>query len=202
MISANRIEKTKADLAKQIEELRGHVAKVRAILDGGILEKQDGKQVSARLVGVIAPAYGLELHTLWNGKTVYLDMNYKPARYYNDPAMLEIKIPLSGWGDYELELCKRPDSEKLDANATRAKWLSRCEQVTVWADERARALERVDKVARAYNEIEEKARALFESLEGGSINAEITTLCAFKGKIYDRLNAFRWGEVDLPRDWE
>lgn len=202
MITSNRIEKTKADLSRQISELRGHVAKVRAMLDSGILEKQDGKQVNARLVGVIAPAYGLKAQKLWNGHTAYLEMDYRPSRYYNDPAMLEIKIPLSGWGDYELELCKRPGSEKLDASATRAKWAARCEQVTEWADERARALACIDTVAAAYNAIEAKAQALIASLEGGSINAEITTLCAFKGKIYDRVSAFRWSESDVPEDWK
>lgn len=201
MITANRIEKAKANLAHQIEELRGHVTKVRAMIDCGLLEKLDGKHVNARLVGVIAPAYGLKAETLWDGKTAYLEMTYSPARFYNEPSKVEIKIPLEGWGDYELPICKKPDTEKCDAEATRAEWVRRCEAVTAWAEERERALACIDEVARAYNEIEEKARALIASLEDGSINAEITTLCAFKGEVYKRLNAFRWNESDLPKAW-
>lgn len=201
MITKNRIEKAFAALANESETLRAHVRAVESILAGNVLDRQNGKTISARLKGVIAKAYGIEAERLTNGEIYFPGVAYRPGRYQGEPAHVEIKIPLAGWGNYDLELV--PDTNgRLDAAATRAAWLAHCERVETWAANRDRARAHLRSAAAVYNEIEGKARELFQLLGNGPHGCDITTLCAFRGQIYERLNAFRWNERDIPAEME
>ena len=201
MITKNRIEKAFSALANESETLRAHVRAVESILAGNVLDRQNGKTISARLKGVVAAAYGIEAERLTNGETYYPGVNYRPGRYYGEPAHVEITTPLAGWGSYDLELV--PDADgRLDAAATRAAWLKHCELVKSWAAHRDRARAHLQSAAAVYNEIEGKARELFRLLGDGPNGCITTTLTAFRGQIHERLNAFRWNERDVPAEME
>lgn len=203
MISANRIAKAQAELMHEAAELRRHAAKVRAMCAaGGILDKQNGKTINARLRDLVAAAYGLEKKPAWNGEMHYFGASWRPAQY-GSLARVEIEIPLEGWGSYYLEIAE-DDAGRIDAEATRAKWLASCEDWEKCAAKHERAAGKVERAAMVYNEIERAANALFAELEGdgSTIHDDITVLCALKGEVHKRLSAFRWSESAVPRDWQ
>ena len=199
MIIKERIKKAKAHLLLEAKQIEDHIARVRKIAESDFLDKQEGKTVSGRLFEPMARAYGIEgeKSRLSGGKPYFpnasFGADYMPAPLTGrDIPQLKIKV-CQGWGDFGIPLICHKDSDRLDAAATREAWEKILELRQKHADELKMAAKKVNEAARVYNKVEAMVKSFFIKVGG----IEITTLCAFGGDIYDRLNPFRWHE-DKP----
>lgn len=200
MITKERIKKAKAHLLLEAKQIEDHIARVRKMSEGDFLDKQEGKTVSRRLLDPMAKAYGIEgeKSRLTSGETFYPNArfcaDYAPAPLTGS-GVYQLQITVcQGWGAFGIPLICHIGSDRLDAAATREAWEKILELRQKHADERKMAAEKVDKAARIYNKVEKMVKTL---LEDELVDIEITTLCAFGGDIYERLNPFRWSE-DKP----
>lgn len=198
MITKERIAKTKAHLEREAEQINEHIAKVRAIADSGFLEKHDGKEVNGRFHALLARAYGCE-EKEFDGKPWFpgteFTFGYAPAPLTGS-GIPQLRMEVcKDWGKFEIPLmCRYERGNKLDAKATREAWDKILELRQKWATKQAECAKLVAKAAAKYNKIEKAAVELVEWLGTGPDGSDITTLCAFGGDIYDRVNPFRWRE--------
>ena len=200
MITKERIAKAKAKLEREAAQINDHIARVRAIADSGFLEKHAGKVVNGRFHALLARAYGCE-EKVFDGKPWFPDTSFEHG--YMPAPLTGRGVPqlcvdvCKGWGSFEIPLvCDYNQGEKLNAKATREAWEKILELRQKWADKQAECAKLVAKAAAKYNKIEEAAVALVKWLGDGPDGSEITTLCAFGGDIYDRVNPFRWHEKE------
>lgn len=202
MITKERIKKAKDYLMKVAGQIEDHIARVRKIAESDFLDKQEGKTVSRRLFEPMARAYGIEGEkSRLSGGELYFpnatfSYDYMPAPLTGrDVPQLKIKV-CQGWGAFGIPLICHKDSDRLDAAATREAWEKILELCQKHADERKRAAKKVDKAAQIYNKVEAMVKPFLEEELGGNKvdGIAITTLNAFGGDIYDRLNVFRWHE--------
>lgn len=202
-ITPERIERARAKLLGEAAAIRQHCEKVREIAAGPLLDKQDGKTANARLYPLFAEAYGCEKAENWQGKTYYpgarWSMEYCAPLNCGQVPCFVLEGVCKGWGIFPLPLICR-DGDRLDAKATREAWEKVIELRAKWVLERETAAKMLDRAAEVYNRVEREVMELCAWMEAEAekvpefYNPEITTLCAFGGDIYDRLNPFRWHE--------
>ena len=199
MITKERIKRTKMHLLRQVEQIRDHIKRVQAISESDFLDRWNGKIVNRRIYVPMARAYGCEEMQLRSGGTIFpkasFTFEYMPAPLTGKGVpQLQVNV-CEGWGAFGIPLiCNYDYDYKLDAKATREGWEKILELRQEWADERERASKLVSYAASEYNKIETKAVKLVDLLGIGPKGLAITTLCAFGGDIYDRINPFRWHE--------
>lgn len=204
MITNERIETARAKLEGEAAAIRKHCDKLREIAAGPLLDNQEGKQVNARLLPKFAEAYGIGKGETWNGKIYYPGARWSdeycaPLNCGRVPCFVVEQV-CKGWGIFPVPVICR-DVDRLDAAATREAWGKVIELRLNWAKQHETAARLLERSAEIYNKIEREACALVSWLEdegkkanAGTWSPEITTLCAFGGDIYDRLNPFRWHE--------
>ena len=203
MITKERIKKAKAHLLLEAKQIEEHIAKIRNMAKDKFLFQWNGKVVNKRIFAPMARLYGCEEKTLPNGETYFpnakFTFHYMPAPLSpgrSDVPQMQVKV-CEGWGDFEIPLiCEWDGSYRLKSIETIAAWEKIIELRQKWADKHKEAAARIAKSASVYNKIEKEAVKLIDFLETGPDGLEITTLCAFGGDIYKRLNAFRWPEQD------
>lgn len=201
MITKERIKKAKAHLLLEAKQIEDHIAKIRDMAKDKFLDQWNGKVVNRRIYAPMAKLYGCEEKKLANGETIFpnsiFTSGYMPAPLgpgRSDVPQMKVKV-CEGWGDFEIPIiCEWDGGYHLKAAETRDAWEKIIELRQKWADDRKNAASMVAKSASVYNKIEKEVLKLMDLLRIGPNGLEITTLCAFGGDIYDRLNPFRWHE--------
>ena len=201
MITKERIKRAKDHLLLEVKQIEEHIAKIREMAKGKFLDQWNGKVINRRIYAPMARLYGCEEKKLTNGETYFpnakFTFHYMPAPLgpgRSDVPQLQVKV-CEGWGDFEIPLiCEWDGGYHLKAAETREAWEKIIELRQKWADNHKEAAARIAKSASVYNKIEKEVLKLMDFLETGPDGLEITTLCAFGGDIYDRLNPFRWQE--------
>jgi hypothetical protein len=204
MITKERAERAKSKLLETADKINKHIAKVREIMESDFLTKWNGKAVSIRVGRDLAARYGLEEIRCRDGSTSFKGgrwgIDYLPPPLHNRGYALHVNV-CNEWGEFSIPIFVNENNilqargDRCNSEETKNAWEQVLTVMQGWADKHAEAADYIEMAAKKYNEIEQSAVDLMNKLKGSSIlGLEITTLSAFGGDIYERLNPFRWDE--------